>query len=192
MELLLIRHGAVPGNLRGEYIGSTDQPLAPEGVAQAQARQGDMPPVDKLWVSPMLRCVQTAELLFPAMGQIPVADLRECDFGDFEQRTWEELKDDPAYQRFLSGDPGAAFPNGESVECFLERSRQGITQVVEQARELGITRAAIVAHGGTIMAAMSAFTRPSRGFYDWQVRNCGGYLVSVEGNPFVFKLLEEL
>ena len=31
MELLLLRHSITPGNLKRQYIGSTDQPLAPEG-----------------------------------------------------------------------------------------------------------------------------------------------------------------
>jgi len=140
----------------------------------------------------MLRCVQTAGLLFPGVEQITAVDLRECDFGDFEGRTWEELKDDPAYQSCLRGGADAAFPNGESTQHFLERSRQGMIQVVEQARGLGAVRAAVVAHGGTIMAAMSAFAHPPREFYDWQVENCGGYLVYVEGNPFTFTLLEKV
>lgn len=192
MELLLIRHGTVPGNLRGAYIGSTDQPLAPEGIDQAQARQRDMPSVDWLWVSPMLRCIQTARLLFPGMEQTLVDDLRECDFGDFEEKTWEELKDIPAYQSCLTGGADAAFPNGETVEDFLARSCQGIAQVVEQARTLKISRGAVVAHGGVIMAAMSAFAKPVRAFYDWQVRSCSGYIVDIKGDPFTFKLREAL
>ena len=51
MELLLIRHSITPGNLKKQYIGSTDQPLAPEGEALARERAASMPPAEALWVS---------------------------------------------------------------------------------------------------------------------------------------------
>ena len=56
MELLLLRHSITPGNLKKQYIGVTDQPLAPEGEALAREKQPDMPRVEALWISPMLRC----------------------------------------------------------------------------------------------------------------------------------------
>lgn len=39
---------------------------------------------------------------------------------------------------------------------------------------------------------MGTFGRPERKLYDWQVKNCGGFRVSVQENPFTLKLLEEL
>ena len=98
MELLLLRHSITPGNLKRQYIGSTDQPLAPEGEALARKRRGEMPEIGGLWVSPMLRCRQTAALLFPGVEQRQVPQLRECAFGRVEEKTWEELKDDPLYR----------------------------------------------------------------------------------------------
>ena len=93
MEFVLIRHSLTPGNLEKQYVGSTDQPLAPEGEALARERRERMPEVDGIWVSPLKRCRQTAELLFPGMEQRIVPDLQECDFGDYECKTWEELKE---------------------------------------------------------------------------------------------------
>ena len=52
MELLLLRHSITPGNLKKQYVGITDQPLAPEGEALAREKQKDMPPVEALWISP--------------------------------------------------------------------------------------------------------------------------------------------
>ena len=117
MELLLIRHSMTPGNLKKQYVGSTDQPLSPEGEALARQRRETMPPVDGLWVSPLKRCRQTAELLFPGMEQHIVSDLQECDFGDYECKTWEELKDEEIYRAWISGDFSITFPHGESMEA---------------------------------------------------------------------------
>ena len=49
MELLLLRHSITPGNLKRQYIGSTDQPLAPEGEELARKRRGEMPEIGGLW-----------------------------------------------------------------------------------------------------------------------------------------------
>ena len=119
MELLLLRHSVTPGNLKRQYIGSTDQPLAPEGEALARKRRGEMPEIGGLWVSPMLRCRQTAALLFPGVEQRQVPQLRECAFGRFEEKTWEELKDDPLYRAWMGGDLTITFPGGESMQGFL-------------------------------------------------------------------------
>ena len=193
MELLLLRHSITPGNLKKQYIGVTDQPLAPEGEALAREKQPDMPRVEALWISPMLRCRQTAEILFPGVEQRLVDALKECDFGTFEGKTWAELKDDPIYQAWLAGDPHIAFPGGEVLGEHIARCRRGVAHVVEQARALGMSRPGILAHGGTLMSAMSGFAVPHQDFYSWLPSNCGGYLVRVEeGEDMAFTLIETL
>ena len=78
----LFRHGQTLWNAQRRYIGSTDQSLSPEGRAALAGRAG--PPVDRLWVSPLRRCRETAAMLYPGMEQQAVEDLRECAFGVFE------------------------------------------------------------------------------------------------------------
>ena len=192
MELLLLRHSITPGNLKKQYIGATDQPLAPEGEALAREKQAHMPGADALWISPMLRCRQTAGILFPQLTPVEIPDLRECNFGDFEGKTWAEIKDHPAYQAWMGGEEGAALPNGETVAEFYTRCRRGMEQVIEQAFQLGIRRGAVVAHGGTWMAVLAAYGRPERVFYEWQPKNCSGFRMEVRENPLELHLLEEL
>ena len=76
IELLFIRHGATEGNLRRRYIGRTDEPLCEAGIAQVKALQKRGLSVDRLFVSPLLRTRQTAELLFPQMPRRTLAALR--------------------------------------------------------------------------------------------------------------------
>lgn len=190
--MLLLRHSVTPGNLKRQYIGSTDQPLAPEGEALARKRRVEMPEIGGLWVSPMLRCRQTAALLFPGVEQRQVPQLRECAFGRFEEKTWEELKDDPLYRAWMGGDLTVTFPGGESMQGFLERSRRGMEAVVREAEAAGVDRGAVVAHGGTWLAVMSAFGRPERELYRWQPENCRGWRVEVRREPLELWVLEEL
>lgn len=192
MELLMIRHGFTPGNLCNQFVGSRNQPLAPEGTALAISRKEEMPPIDALWISPMLRCRQTAQILFPQLEPIQVEELTECNFGAFEGRSWDELENDPVFRAWQAGDPDVTFPEGEKLSHHLERSRSGVARILEQARGMGVERIGIVAHGGTLMAAMSGYAVPHKSYYDWLPRNCGGYLVSVKLDPITFTLIKEV
>ena len=67
-KLHLIRHGITAGNLQGLYIGSgTDIPLCDEGRAQLAdlKERFEYPQVDTVFSSPLMRAVETANLLFP-------------------------------------------------------------------------------------------------------------------------------
>ena len=87
-KLHLIRHGLTAGNLQGLYIGSgTDIPLCDEGRAQlAELKERfEYPQVDTVFSSPLMRAVETANILFPnATHQFSVHALREASFGVFE------------------------------------------------------------------------------------------------------------
>ena len=94
-KLHLIRHGLTSGNLQGLYIGSgTDIPLCDEGRAQlAELKERfEYPQVDTVFSSPLMRAVETANILFPnATHQFSVHDLREAGFGVFENHPVKEL-----------------------------------------------------------------------------------------------------
>ena len=91
-KLHLIRHGLTSGNLQGLYIGSgTDIPLCDEGRAQlAELKERfEYPQVDTVFSSPLMRAVETANILFPnATHQFSVHDLREAGFGVFENHRY--------------------------------------------------------------------------------------------------------
>ena len=91
IQLIFIRHGATAGNLEKRYIGSTDEPLCDIGIAQVESLRKHNFQADFLYVSPMLRTRQTAELLFPKMDYTFVSDFRETNFGLFEGKTAEEI-----------------------------------------------------------------------------------------------------
>ena len=93
---------------------------------------------------------------------------------------YEELKDDPGYQRWLDSNGTIPFPEGEGQEAFLERTRLGFEQMMEHLMDLQCREAAFVVHGGTIMAVLSAFSQTGGDFYDWQVSNGSGYSAIAE------------
>lgn len=213
-QLLVFRHGATRANLERRYAGClTDEDLCAQGreqVARGRERlaafarevspavRAQMLSPRVVYVSPLRRAVQTAALLFPQAEQRVVADLREMDFGLFENRTAGELCADPAtgaaYRAFLDGSvpcPPSAVSPGERVADFRARQAAAFAHIVrEQAAADGGTHlVAVVAHGGTQMALFSQFCPWQVGgagidpYYAWQTA-CGGFRwgrVAVDG-----------
>lgn len=195
MELVLIRHGTTRGNLERRFIGTLDIPLIPEGEERARRVSPTLPKVEHLYRSPLLRCRQTAQLLWPGVDETVVEELRETDFGPFEGKNHEELKDDPLYQAWLGmGDrPNfAAMPVGESAEEVVERVSRGLEKVVADATARGFARVGVVSHGGALMGLLSKYGRPARDYYDWMLHNCGGFRVSVDPDTLELTVLEEV
>ncbi len=204
-QLLVFRHGATQANLARRYAGCmTDEDLCAQGreqVARARERLAafarEVSPAVReqmlsprvVYVSPLRRAVQTAELLFPRAERRVVADLREMDFGLFENRTADELCADPvtdaAYQAFLDGGvswPPSAVSPGERVADFRARQAAAFAHIVREqvAAGDGTHLVTVIAHGGTQMALFSQFCPWQVGgagidpYYAWQTP-CGGF-----------------
>ena len=182
-RLLLIRHGATRGNLEKRYVGSTDEGLLPESAGALRERYkrwlnvrqsgepnsgaGEFDP-EAVYISPMRRCRETAAVLFPGKEYRVIEAFRECGFGDFEYRNYDELNGNPAYQRFIDSGGESAFPGGESKQDFTDRVCRAFTELEIRGD------AALVVHGGTIMALLDRFSSPHRGYYEWQLP-CGAF-----------------
>ena len=163
-KLHLIRHGVTAGNLQGLYIGSgTDIPLCDEGRAQlAELKERfEYPQVDTVFSSPMLRAVETANILFPnAAHTFTVHDLREAGFGKFENKPVKELVHDEDFKKWIT--PGSGFvPEGaEPTEQFHARCAESLLKLFEYMIRMDVTEAACVTHGGVIMSMLSQRALP--------------------------------
>ena len=177
MKWVLIRHGQTQGNLEGRYIGSrTDEPLCKQGIASLRARC--YPPVARVFASPLRRCIQTAQLLYPGVPLEIIPGLRECDFGDFENKNYAELNGHAAYQAWIDSGGALAFPGGESRAQFSLRCADAFEALTRRGLPADC---ALVVHGGTIMAIMERWAVPQGGYYDFQVKNGEGYLLFGDG-----------
>lgn len=174
MLIVLLRHGETAYNEQHRYQGVSDVPLSERG--RAKLRADDNAP-DEVIVTPLRRTKQTAAILFPNAKQIVCDDLREMDFGDFEGRTYDEMKDDAAYCAWLDSGCETACPNGESRAAFCERVCHAFEACVDEASARGEALLVIVAHGGTQMAALSRFVLPHRDYYEWNAPNAGGFVL---------------
>ncbi len=179
MKLLFIRHGQTKGNREGRYVGRTDEPLLEEARKELLEKSLILKTVfspDVLYVSPMLRCRQTAQILFPGKEQIEADAFRECNFGEFEYRNYGELNGNPDYQKFIDSGGTCGFPGGESMDEFQDRCVRKFCNVVdfEWSRKPD-SSIAFVVHGGTIMAILDHFSNPHKSYFEWRTENGNGY-----------------
>ena len=137
-KLHLIRHGLTQGNLDGRYIGSgTDLPLCAEGRAQLEELKAKFqyPDVPLVFCSPMLRAQQTAEVLFPNAKLTILQDLREMNFGKFENRPITELVKDPEFAQWMDPTSRTNPDGAEDRKAFYDRTNVMLMKLFEYQRD---------------------------------------------------------
>ncbi len=176
-RIQLIRHGMTQGNLDGKYIGLTDESLCAEGRAELIRKKADFvyPHVERIYTSPLKRCRETAELLYTDCTMRLVPELREMNFGNFENRRAVDLADLPEYKSFLKGGLDNPPPNGESIRDMVERCYWAADFIITDMMSRGITEAAVITHGGIIMNMLSCFGIPKASPISWPCDFGEGY-----------------
>ena len=174
MIVELVRHGRTLLQEEHRYVGSTDDELSPAGRAELTVAP-TCP--SHVYVTPLQRTAQTAEVVFPEAGLVVVAGLEEMDFGMFEGRSHAELEHDEAYCAWLASNCLDPCPQGEDKEGLCERVCIAFAYLMDDAIAQGEDSLTLVAHGGTIMAVMERFGQPRRAFFDWRVAHGHGLLL---------------
>lgn len=178
IKIILIRHSKTQGNIEGRYIGITDEHLCEEGIELLKSRS--YPEVESVYCSPLLRCIETAQIIYKDLGYKIYNDLRECSFGDFENKNYEELKNNEYYQKWIDSNGTLPFPNGEGTDKFKNRCISAFDNIVEDIIENNLKTSAIIVHGGTIMSILDKYSFPHESFYNWQIKNGEGYSVEID------------
>lgn len=175
--LYLIRHGITQANLQGIYAGGgTDIPLCSEGKEDllSLSKQFTYPKTDTVFVSPLLRATQTADLLFPTAKKIVLESLKENSFGEFEGRPIVELKQDPNFQKWINPQQNYQPKGGESAEAFHKRCSETLLKIFEYMIKSGIHQASCITHGGVIMSMLAQNALPRRLPEQWMTDpGCG-------------------
>ncbi len=185
--LYLIRHGITQGNLDGKYIGQTDLALCPEGKKQIEALCADeiYPEVGKVYSSPLARCLETAEIIYPEQKLMIVDEICEMNFGEFEGKTQRQLRDLRDYTEWLRGGPDAAPPNGEKYGDFTVRCIEGLDIIFSDMMRHDVTRAACVTHAGVITNLLCGYGLPKGRPADYMCEPGEGFEIIL--TPFLWQ-----
>ena len=149
--------------------------------------------------SGMKRTVQTLELLFgdgkaddsEAVESVCDSEsaahfvdprFREIDFGIFEMQGYDDLKDTPEYQEWISGDNEVnVCPGGESGRQMEVRVMEAFSELREFFMDDSGRDAVVVTHGGVIAAIMNnLFPEENKSRFDWQPAPGCGYVIVKE------------
>lgn len=182
----LFRHGLTKGNLNAQYIGHTDYPLSTFGIEQLKSikREHPYPQVDTVFVSPLKRAMESADIMFPKNNKIVIDNLIEYNFGEFEECTAEDLKDNEDFKNWLHGDMNSRPPYGESNAEFVQRVCKAFEQIVQGCIGTGTETVAIVAHAGVLMTILSCYGLPEAPMAHWQMD--AGYGFKLRITPSVW------
>lgn len=176
-----IRHGEISETKSGAYIGVTDVSLSKKGREELKSfdKSYRYPYASVLFSSPLKRCVETCEILYPDKTPIIVDELSEINFGLWEGKTAEELKSDETFNKWLSGDNSVKPPNGESSADFTRRICLMFQKIVDGLISTGHTEAVIVTHGGVIMTLLAVYGFPQAKPFEWACDSGCGYSIRV-------------
>lgn len=182
-HIFLLRHGRTDANERGQYIGTTDFPLNDRGRSELLDKLDSFvyPRVERVYTSPLLRCTETAELLFPNRETVIAEEFRELHFGIFEGKTAEELIDDKEYMAWIRGGMDAKPPEGESVAELCIRTYQGLYRILLEMMKEDMTHIALITHGGVIANALACFGLPKLDPKQIRIEPGEGYEIQI--NP---------
>ncbi len=179
-KIHLLRHGLTEGNLSGRFIGSTDLPLHEKGIEELRRLKAEAkyPEAELFYSSPMIRCRQTMELLY---GDVPITlaeGLRECDLGEFEGLTGEELEDNASFTDWIGGRSEGP-PGGETGAAFAQRCVTAFHLAVKELLSSGRRSVLICTHGGVIMSILATCGLPEHPAPQWMIGNGRGFTLSV-------------
>ncbi|MCX7976426.1 MAG: histidine phosphatase family protein [Bellilinea sp.] len=117
--ILLIRHGEndvmhrrLAGRLAGVHLNENGRKQA-----QALARALEHAPIEAVYSSPLERALETAQPLAETRGltvQIRPA-LSEVDYGDWQGRTYKQLRRAKLWKTVQDNPASVRFPNGETL-----------------------------------------------------------------------------
>jgi alpha-ribazole phosphatase len=193
--LYLIRHGKTYCNEERLYCGRSDVSLSEKGIEELKAlKESKNYPICKLnYTSGANRANETFEILYGHKNYQIKKDFFEYNFGDFELKSYEILKENKDYINWITDNTEeVCCPNGESKVQFYKRIKVAFEELLREIQESSEKEALLLCHGGTIGTLLWLFYDNSKNFYEHQPSCGGGYKLKVSfGSSIKIEVLEE-
>ena len=145
--IILVRHLKKDAPREQAFYGSTDLGILPAEVSAVDY-------AGAVYSSPMKRCLETADVYFPGKEKIIVDDAKECDFGNWEGMTFQEIAEcHPEEVEQWKNGADFTFPGGERIKDFSDRVEK-MSQWLMQKQEKSVL---LVSHAGVIRFMLCHF-----------------------------------
>jgi len=188
IEVALIRH-ALERDEAG-FFGLTDTPLPKAAIKRITLQKEKYPQAALVFSSNLVRCVDTAKIIYPSVPIVVLKKLGAPDYGDFEGMTFEVLKENELFQKWASASDVGACPNGEEPFSIITRSTAAFKQLCDESAGKGLRKIAVVTHQFIIQAILQRYYVP-RKYEDWKVPTGGGYLLRYHTLTTAAKILDK-
>ena len=193
LMLSLIRHGKTEANEKHLYCGKSDIHLSENGINELNDIKSSIkyPECNNFFSSGAKRANETLEILYPKKSYREINEFWEYDFGDFEMKSYEMLKENKEYINWITDKDGqVSCPNGESKTQYRERIKEAFNNLVEKCYKESISTAVLVCHGGTIGTILEIFYDNSKSFYEHQPSCGSGYTLTLEKKDKGFEIIK--
>jgi len=158
-RVFLIRHGITDWHREGRVLGQRDIALNDEGLEQARAAAAALTdaPIVEVISSPLVRALQTAELIGQTFGIEVARDPRLIDLrvGKWEGMTYEEVAAHSEYKEFIQDPLSERIPGAESLSDIKTRAVAAIEQAIEDNPSGDAI--AVVTHAGIIRVLLTHY-----------------------------------
>ncbi|GHV93266.1 phosphoglycerate mutase [Spirochaetia bacterium] len=196
VDFYFIRHGQSEGNIAGILQGRLDYPLTAKGREQAAERGRSLRNIlspsrspceggrTLLYVSPLNRAVETAEIIAAQVALPPpvfLEDLQELDLGSWTGKVMPDMeKEDPEGWQQFQARSWDGVPGAESAASLYKRAMRAWTEIRNGTKASGAEKVIVVTHHGIIQWMI----KTSFGVRTWfpliPISNCGLSKLRVE------------
>ena len=161
-RLVLIRHASTVANENGLLCGSMETDISEKGRLEIDClkarieklKKAENSNLSKMYVSESKRTEETVKDI-ENLEIIKIKDLGEIDFGDFEGKTFEWIKNEypKEYDKLCTEGFDYRYLNGENAIEAYEKNKRAVEYILKDMED-GST-AIICAHGGSIRNILS-------------------------------------
>ena len=152
--IYIVRHGETAWNHLGKIMGRCDEPLNDNGIRQAYEvkKQIDKIHLDLIICSPLIRAIQTAEIINEDRKLEIIKDERiiERDYGEFDGQNKNSMDYQDVWNYYLN----KQFEKAENIKVFFDRIYSFLDDIKKKYPDKDIL---LVCHGGVSMAVECYF-----------------------------------
>lgn len=161
-RLVLIRHASTVANENGLLCGSMETDISEKGRLEIDClkerierlKKEENWKLSKVYVSESKRTEETVKDI-ENLEIIKIKDLGEIDFGDFEGKTFEWIRNEyqKEYDKLCSEGFDYRYLNGENAIEAYEKNKRAVEYILKDMED--DSTAIICAHGGSIRNILS-------------------------------------
>lgn len=189
IKISLIRHGKTYANEKKLYYGFSDIDLSFDGIKELEKLKNEIKyEKPSLFItSGLKRTIQTLKILYGNVDYVIDEGFKEMNFGDFELKSYQQLKNNEDYKKWIENIEENKIPNGENKKQFKKRVINSFNNLIKNSVKNSIENIVVICHSGVIsIIMMYLFNEENKTFYDYLPSYARGYIIIIKDNDIIY------